>query len=249
MHYADIFQMSRFNLLVIDECHYATGNHAYAVVMKKFYHSTPKEQRPHVLGLTASPLVNVKETHSDEQLAAMLTSLESILDSTLASISDLVSEVGVMPGLLLRKTAEERVVQFTGTNVGNHIPAADNLPLHDSRFREFRQLNQLYQDLGPLVLSIYCETLARELSINSFEKESATEFNRAVKHLRDLATYCEQECDSAPNEVRVMIWTILQLLCIPLKLAVCPSPLLLAGWLLGSHGQTAGARGAAGEGN
>jgi hypothetical protein len=205
MHYADIFQMSRFNLLVIDECHYATGNHAYAVVMKTFYHTTPKEQRPRVLGLTASPLVNVKETHSDEQLGSMLSSLESILDSTLASISGLVSEDS-MSGLL-RKTAEERVVQFTGTNVGNHIPTADNLPLHQSRFREFRQLNQLYQDLGPLALSIYCETLARELSSNTFEKESAAEFKRAVKHLRDIATYCEQECVSAPNEVSVMIWT------------------------------------------
>jgi superfamily II DNA or RNA helicase len=61
MHYADMFQMRRFNLLVVDECHYATGNHAYAVIMNKFYHVLPKEERPRVIGLTASPLCNVRK--------------------------------------------------------------------------------------------------------------------------------------------------------------------------------------------
>lgn len=199
MHYADLFQMSRFNLIVIDECHYATGNHAYAVVMKKFYHSTPLDKRPRVLGLTASPLVNVKESHSDEQLAAMLTNLETTLDATLASISGLVSDETNLA--LLHKTAEERVVTYISTNIGRVIPSAGNLPLHSSRFREFLQLNQLYQELGPYVTHLYCRTVAQELSINAYEKETTQEFNRAVKHLLDIAVFCEQECVNARNNV------------------------------------------------
>lgn len=198
MHYADMFQISRFNLLVIDECHYATGNHAYAVILNKFYHSTPKEERPRVLGLTASPLVNVKENHSDEQLAVMLSNLENTLDASLAPTSGLVSEFGL--GLLM-KSAQERVVDYHGTNVGRAIPSADNLDLHESRYREFRQLNQLYTDLGPLVLTLYCTTLVRELSRNEFENETAQQFNRAVNHLRHIATFCEQEYFASPNNV------------------------------------------------
>jgi superfamily II DNA or RNA helicase len=198
MHYADMFQIRRFNLLVIDECHYATGNHAYAVIMNKFYHSTPKEECPHVVGLTASPLVNVKENHSDEQLATMLSNLERTLDATLAPTSGLVSDFG--SGLLI-KSAEERVVDYRGTNVGRDIPSADNLDLHESRYREMRQLNQLYKDLGPLVLSLYCKTLVRELSRNEFENETSQQFNRAVKHLIHIATFCEQEYCTASNNV------------------------------------------------
>jgi hypothetical protein len=207
MHYADMFHMNRFNLLVIDECHYATGNHAYAVIMKKFYHPTPVEDRPHVLGLTASPLVNVKETHTDEHLASMLSNLESTLDSTLASISGLGYGRGPgdenknnVSGLLL-KTAQERVVTYKGRKSGKTIPSAENLPLHSSRYREFCQLVELYKDLGPLVTSVYCRTVVRELSRNTYEKESAEEFSRATKHLDMIATYCEQECVLSPTHV------------------------------------------------
>jgi hypothetical protein len=197
MHYADMFQMQRFNLIVIDECHYATGNHAYAVIMNKFYHAAPKDQeRPHILGLTASPLVNVRENHSDEELDAMLTVLERTLDAKLASASGLISEN------LLIKSALEQVVHYQGTNVGRWLPSADNLSLHESRYREFRQLNQLYQDLGPLALTMYCSTLVKELSRNQFDRETPQEFQRAVQHLAHLAKFCEQECHNFPHNGR-----------------------------------------------
>ena len=204
MHYADIFQMSRFNLLVIDECHYATGSHSYAEFMKKFYHALPKDMRPHVLGLTASPLVNVKQSHSKEQLSMMLEKLETTLDATLAPVANLISEYN---SSLLVKSATERVVKYKGTNFGKDIPSADNLDLHGSRYREFRQLSHLYKELGPLVVTLYCKTLIRELSRNEFESETMQQFNRAVKHLMHVASFCEQECSSKINCVSsVCIW-------------------------------------------
>jgi hypothetical protein len=199
-HYGDMFQMNRFNLVVIDECHYAIGNHPYALVMNKFYHSLPPQDRPHVLGLTASPLVNVKETHSDDQLREMLVNLENTLDSKLISLSKVALD-GDDP-TDLSKSAEERVILYKSTNTGKALPSAENLPLHQSRFREFRQLNQLYQDLGPLVLSIYSKVLIRELSINSFEQETPIQFSQALQHLNRIATFCDQECTILPCEVR-----------------------------------------------
>lgn len=103
MHYGDIFQMSKFNLVVFDECHYASGNHHYSTIMKKWYHTLPENERPRILGLTASPLVSVKHTHSDERLQSMLESLEAILDATVASLKDL----GVDDNSLLHKPAAE----------------------------------------------------------------------------------------------------------------------------------------------
>lgn len=54
-----IIKMEAINLLILDECHHAVKKHPYSLVMSEFYHTTPKEKRPSVFGMTASP-VNLK---------------------------------------------------------------------------------------------------------------------------------------------------------------------------------------------
>lgn len=54
-----IIKMEAINLLILDECHHAVKKHPYSLVMSEFYHTTPKERRPSVFGMTASP-VNLK---------------------------------------------------------------------------------------------------------------------------------------------------------------------------------------------
>lgn len=54
-----IIKMDAINLLILDECHHAVKKHPYSLVMSEFYHTTPKENRPTVFGMTASP-VNLK---------------------------------------------------------------------------------------------------------------------------------------------------------------------------------------------
>ena len=54
-----IIKMEAINLLILDECHHAVKKHPYSLVMSEFYHTTPKEKRPCVFGMTASP-VNLK---------------------------------------------------------------------------------------------------------------------------------------------------------------------------------------------
>jgi len=54
-----IIKMECIHLLILDECHHAVKKHPYSLVMSEFYHTTPKEKRPAVFGMTASP-VNLK---------------------------------------------------------------------------------------------------------------------------------------------------------------------------------------------
>ena len=54
-----IIKMEAINLLILDECHHAVKKHPYSLVMSEFYHTTRKEKRPSVFGMTASP-VNLK---------------------------------------------------------------------------------------------------------------------------------------------------------------------------------------------
>lgn len=54
-----IVKMEAINLLILDECHHAVKKHPYSLVMSEFYHATPKEKRPSIFGMTASP-VNLK---------------------------------------------------------------------------------------------------------------------------------------------------------------------------------------------
>lgn len=207
MHYGDKFSMDGFYLVVIDECHYAaSGKHAYRCLFEKFYQPLKPEKRPRILGLTASPLLNVKEHYTDKHLAEMVDNLEKILDSKLVSAAGLVTSneedtntASTNKNNLLRRVIDEQELMFRGTNMYRTIPTADNLDLLPSRHREFRQLEHLYQDLGPLVVSIYCSVLRRELSKNFFESESARQFDCTLDHMRRIEEFCNQEIKVLPN--------------------------------------------------
>jgi ERCC4-like helicases len=176
MHYGEMFSFERINLLIVDECHYASGDHEYATIMRNFYHRLPREKRPRVLGLTASPLVNIKCDTDDDKLRLMLDELENIMDSKLASLPKLgitEEEMGHTS-----RESEERCVFYHGQpgSVIFDLPKHDNIGLHEVRVREFKQFVELYRDLGPKLTSIYSATVARELSINRYDQESKEQF-------------------------------------------------------------------------
>ncbi|XP_062091269.1 endoribonuclease Dicer homolog 1 [Humulus lupulus] len=82
-----IIRMEAINLLILDECHHAVKKHPYSLVMSEFYHTTAKEKRPSVFGMTASP-VNLKGVSSQVDCAIKIRNLESKLDSTVCTIKD-----------------------------------------------------------------------------------------------------------------------------------------------------------------
>lgn len=205
-HHGDMFAMANFNLLILDECHYCTGNHDYALIMRDFYHATPQAQRPRVLGLTASPLINVKANQSDEQLAARLSLLEATLDAKMIPLADIANgnDQGDDIANLMQKETNETTVTYQGTSPATQTPLAisDDWDLHPFRRKEFRQLEQLYTDLGPLVVSIYASSLIEELFRNTFEKESVEQFNRAIQYLEMITGFCKQECSQDTHDGR-----------------------------------------------
>ncbi|KAL5559568.1 hypothetical protein UlMin_035779 [Ulmus minor] len=74
-------------LMVLDECHRATGNHPYARVMKEFYHKSCS--KPKIFGMTASPVVKkVPGVSSAMDCEGQIAELESILDSQIYTIED-----------------------------------------------------------------------------------------------------------------------------------------------------------------
>jgi len=184
MHYGDLFSFERINLLIVDECHYCSGEHGYTTLMKNFYHKVSVEKRPRVLGLTASPLVNVKIDIDDERLGQMLDNLESVMDCQLACLSRIgvansKGEISHRTGFV-KKEAEERSILYQDPNPHEvpMLPSYENKGLHPTRFKELNQVSQLYFQLGPKVTSIYSATVARELSRNRFEEETHEEFIR-----------------------------------------------------------------------
>lgn len=218
-HYGDLFAMQHFNLIVLDECHYCTGNHDYAVIMRDFYHTCTPKDRPRILGLTASPLINVKANHSDAQLAEQLSLLEATLDAHIIPLADLGLSKNTIGECtkksngddndehdttnLYQKEADETTVTYQGWSASASrlppLPSSDNLELHPTRRKEFRQLEQLYEDLGPLALSIYSSTLVEELSRNTFEKESSEQFERAIQYLTTTTEFCHDTCRGDPQ--------------------------------------------------
>ncbi|KAL9251943.1 Endoribonuclease Dicer homolog 1-like protein [Drosera capensis] len=82
-----IIKMEYIDLLILDECHHAVKKHPYSLVMSEFYHTTPKDKRPAVFGMTASP-VNLKGVSNQVDCAIKIRNLETKLDSVVCTIKD-----------------------------------------------------------------------------------------------------------------------------------------------------------------
>ncbi|XP_078169744.1 endoribonuclease Dicer homolog 3a-like isoform X2 [Carex rostrata] len=73
------------HLMILDECHRATGNHPYSVIMTEFYHKA--ECKPRVFGMTASPVIR-KGVSSFTDCEAQLSELESLLNAKIYTLTD-----------------------------------------------------------------------------------------------------------------------------------------------------------------
>ncbi len=75
--------LDRVNLLIFDECHHATGDDPYAIIMKEHYRSC--RDPPRILGLTASISGQKIEAH---QLKKAAKELENIFQARIETGSD-----------------------------------------------------------------------------------------------------------------------------------------------------------------
>ncbi|KAM7276585.1 hypothetical protein ACFE04_018451 [Oxalis oulophora] len=67
-------------LVIMDECHRASGNHPYAKIMQEFYHGS--SSKPKIFGMTASPVARKGNSEG------LISELESRLDSQIYTVQD-----------------------------------------------------------------------------------------------------------------------------------------------------------------
>ncbi|CAI7569619.1 unnamed protein product [Penicillium glandicola] len=75
--------IDQINLLIFDEAHHAKKEHPYARIIRDTYLKADPEKRPRIFGMTASPV----DAKCD--IAEAATQLETLLDSRIATTSDL----------------------------------------------------------------------------------------------------------------------------------------------------------------
>ncbi|KAL7001833.1 hypothetical protein U1Q18_002981 [Sarracenia purpurea var. burkii] len=88
------FSFEMICLMIMDECHRATGNHPYTKIMKEFYHKS--RNKPKIFGMTASPVVR-KGVSSFMDCEGQISELEGILDSQIYTIEDRTELEEVIP--------------------------------------------------------------------------------------------------------------------------------------------------------
>ncbi|KAJ6133995.1 dicer-like protein 1 [Penicillium sp. IBT 18751x] len=76
-------KMVDINLLIFDEAHHTKKDHVYARIIRESYLPIEKSKRPRIFGMTASPI------DAKVNIAAAATKLEKLLDSEIATTSNL----------------------------------------------------------------------------------------------------------------------------------------------------------------
>ncbi len=82
----NFIQISKINLIVFDECHHAVKKDPYVRIMQEFYYKCPVQNRPHVLGLSASIISGKCKPGA---LQTKLKDLEVTLDCRTETAEDL----------------------------------------------------------------------------------------------------------------------------------------------------------------
>ncbi|CAN6448099.1 unnamed protein product [Victoria cruziana] len=103
-------RMDAIALLIFDECHHAQKRHPYAQIMKEFY-SRDAIKRPHIFGLTASPVVGRGGSHQMNYTKCINT-LECLLDAKVCTVED--------------KEELERLVPSPNVKIYVYDPAIDS---------------------------------------------------------------------------------------------------------------------------
>ena len=72
------------SLIIFDEAHHCSGDHAYVHIMRDYYHHLPLEGRPRIFGMTASPLHSKSTT--DTKVHQDIQQLQDRLMSKLVTV-------------------------------------------------------------------------------------------------------------------------------------------------------------------
>lgn len=159
------------NLLIFDECHHATKNHPYAQIMRTIV-DHPSEDRPKVLGLSASLLT--KKVKKPGELKKGVSKLESVLNSTARTSQDL-QEVAkyatqpeeviieYLPAIDEETAALKNLIKKPLEFLQTRIPGRQQSKLAELAKNLMEDLNSILIDLGPASAAWFVEQASDEL--------------------------------------------------------------------------------------
>ncbi|KAF1865258.1 hypothetical protein Lal_00004632 [Lupinus albus] len=167
-------------LMIIDECHRATGKHPYSKIMEEFYHKA--NEKPKIFGMTASPVGKKVGVSSTKGCEGQISELEYIMDSQ-------------------RYTVEDR------KEIDIHIPSAkESCRYYDqaqypvlrlkSKIEALFQSNALFSELQSLAQSEDVDYKFRKLHNGMFNK-----LEKIFYCLEDLGFLCAYEAAKIYHEI------------------------------------------------
>ncbi|KAH7179182.1 uncharacterized protein B0J16DRAFT_364077 [Fusarium flagelliforme] len=163
--------MDRIHLLIFDEAHHAKKKHDYAEIMRRYYFTTQKSERPRIFGMTASP---VDSKTSDVREFAR--ELERTLDGEIAVLSDKM----LMEAMALQVQVEETVRYNT-----LELPEETKTPLWDSISRlvsrnETFEASLSFTKEASSTLGSWCADRYWQLSITEDETKRLSDRTKAA---------------------------------------------------------------------
>jgi len=226
-HYGDLFHLKNVSLLVFDECHYAgTGKHGQALFMEEFY-ARERGSKPRVLGLTASPIINLskKKLKAEGGLSSQIDELENKLDAEVVLLSssksskeanndtdDDDSSSSSLTDLEdpLQQKIDEVLVEYDDSSSASegmidsqcYLPNQEKFGIHKVRKKEIVQLVKLHEELGPHVTEVYSRVLRNELSRDRYDGETDIQYKEMLRYLEELCEQCSKQRRICPNKGR-----------------------------------------------
>ncbi|KAJ3699720.1 hypothetical protein LUZ61_003425 [Rhynchospora tenuis] len=151
-------------LVILDECHQATGNHPYSVIMMEFYHKA--EYKPSIFGMTASPVIR-NGVLSSSDCEVQLSELESLLAAKIYTPTDRSELDSFVP-------SAKQVNRYYNSN-----------PVHFDGLREkLQQLLSLYNgEIANLQNAMTSEYKDLDVLIKDYMKRLSTWLNRILVSL------------------------------------------------------------------
>ncbi|KAI8070951.1 hypothetical protein BC940DRAFT_253249 [Gongronella butleri] len=186
--------LDKVNLIIFDECHHATKKHAYNVIMREFYDECPKEDRPKIFGMTASPM------HTKSGVLYSATQLENNLCSkiyTATKIDQLNSVLNPAKEMLVDY---KRAPLYPDTELTCKV--RQFLGYNERYSFTYRRTMQILQDLGPWCCDRMWRTLLLELerkvdiAAGDLHDEHLLEDD---KRLKECIDFIEQQPQRKPN--------------------------------------------------
>jgi ERCC4-related helicase len=162
------WSISQCNLLILDEIHQATGDSPYARIFKEYYHNDAYPIKPHVFGMTASPVFNVQD--NEHAVREAITELEQKTDCILVTAhdrSDLAKYVA---------RPEEKIVYYDNSEFKSQIDVLFQSIPHEKGQKTLLSALSLAADVG-------LEAAYRYVKNKRFKQETFEEQEKLKKFL------------------------------------------------------------------